>query len=77
MNTPNNKLHDLTVLVTRPAELAEQLASRMEQLGARPIIYPVISIEATADSSQADQLLQQLDDFDIAIFISPSAVTHL
>ncbi len=75
MNTPNNKLHGLTVLVTRPVELAKQLASRIEQLGARPIIYPVISIETTTDSSQTDQLLQQLDDFDIAIFISPSAVT--
>lgn len=75
MNTLNNKLHGLTVLVTRPVDLAKQLASRIEQLGARPIIYPVISIETTPVSSQTDQLLQQLDSFDIAIFISPSAVT--
>ncbi len=71
----NHKLHGLTILVTRPVELAQQLASKIEQLGAQPIIYPVISIETTPDSSKTDQLLQQLDSFDIAIFISPSAVT--
>ncbi len=75
MNTRNHKLHGLTVLITRPVELAKQLASRIEQLGARPIIYPVISIETTPDNIQTNQLLQQLDGFDIAIFISPSAVT--
>jgi uroporphyrinogen-III synthase len=71
----HNKLHGLTVLVTRPIELAKQLASKIERLGAHSIIYPVISIEAPDNSAQRDQLLQQLDDFDIAIFISPTAVT--
>jgi uroporphyrinogen-III synthase len=75
MKPLHDKLHGLTVLVTRPIELAKQLASKIEQLGARSIIYPVISIEAPDNSSQRDQLLQQLDDFDIAIFISPTAVT--
>jgi uroporphyrinogen-III synthase len=75
MKPLHNKLHGLTVLVTRPIELAKQLASKIEQLGARSIIYPVISIEAPDDTTQRDQLLQQLEDFDIAIFISPTAVT--
>lgn len=75
MKPLHNKLHGLTVLITRPTELAKQLASKTEQLGARSIIYPVISIEAPDNTTQRDQLLQQLDDFDIAIFISPTAVT--
>jgi uroporphyrinogen-III synthase len=74
MKPSHNKLHGLTVLVTRPIELAKQLARKIEQHGGRSIIYPVISIEAPDNSSQRDQLLQQLEDFDIAVFISPTAV---
>lgn len=75
MNTLHKQMHGLTVLVTRPIELAKQLARRIEQLGAHSIIYPVISIEAPDNSAQRDKRLQQLEDFDIAIFISPTAVT--
>lgn len=74
MKPQHSKLHGLTVLVTRPIELAKQLAQKIKQHGGHSIIYPVISIEAPDKSSQRDQLLQQLDDFDIAIFISPTAV---
>lgn len=74
MNTRHGKLHNLTVLVTRPIGLAQQLAQKIEFYGGRAIIYPVISIETPDHNAQRDQLLLQLEDFDIAIFISPTAV---
>jgi uroporphyrinogen-III synthase len=75
MNTHPTTLRGLTVLVTRPLELSKQLASQIEKLGAQTIIYPAISIEAPEDNARRDQELQQLGRYDIAIFISPSAVS--
>jgi uroporphyrinogen-III synthase len=75
MNKTINTLRGVTVLVTRPAVLAKQLAKKIEQCGGRSIIYPAISIETPDNPKQRDQLLQQLEHYDIAIFISPTAVT--
>jgi uroporphyrinogen-III synthase len=67
-------LADLKVLVTRPKELANNLALLIEQAGGIPILYPVISIEEPKNTELRDRALKQLSSFDIAVFISPTAV---
>jgi uroporphyrinogen-III synthase len=58
------------VVLTRPRELAEPFARLLERRGARPIIFPAIEIQPL----QAPKALSRLRDYDLAIFISPSAV---
>jgi uroporphyrinogen-III synthase len=58
------------IVVTRPRELAQSLAALIEAAGGRPILFPAIAIEALA----APPALRSLQRFDLAIFVSPSAV---
>jgi uroporphyrinogen-III synthase len=62
------------VLVTRPREQASGLAALIEAAGGRALLYPTIEIEDPADPGPALSLIDRLEEFDIAIFISPSAV---
>jgi len=74
MNTSLASLNGLTVLVTRPIGLSDELCQRVEQAGGHAMRYPVISIEEPLNEQSRALALQSLADFDIAIFISPSAV---
>lgn len=58
------------VLVTRPAGMAAGLAERIERAGGRPIVFPAIAIEALPRPAT----LERLDQFALAIFVSPTAV---
>ena len=74
MNSSVETLQGLTVMVTRPQEQAGNLAGLIEKNGGVAFLYPVINIDDTDDTEQRDQLLHRLPAFDIAIFISPTAV---
>lgn len=67
-------LHQLGVLVTRPAHQAEGLCSLIKQAGGRPIRLPVIDIIGPDDEATAKSMLAELAKFDIVIFISANAV---
>lgn len=58
------------VLVTRPREQATGLARAIEAAGGRAEIFPAIEIE----DLPPPPLLERLADFDLAIFVSPTAV---
>lgn len=58
------------ILVTRPKDLAEPLARLIEQRGGRAIVFPVLEIEPLPKPAA----LARLGEFDIAVFVSPSAV---
>jgi len=58
------------IVVTRPRELAPGLARRIESAGGKAILFPAIEIE----DLPPPQALRRLDAFDLAIFISPTAV---
>ena len=64
------------VIVTRPAEQSDGLAKAVEREGGRAIVFPVIAIEDIADRSRLARIVERLDDFDVAIFISPNAVAN-
>jgi uroporphyrinogen-III synthase len=58
------------VVLTRPRELAEPFAGLLERRGARAIVFPAIEIQPLAPP----RTLSSLTDYDLAIFVSPSAV---
>jgi uroporphyrinogen-III synthase len=58
------------VVLTRPRELAEPFARLLERRGARPIIFPAIEIRPLTPPG----MLAHLRDYDLAVFISPTAV---
>lgn len=69
-------LQGIGVLVTRPAHQAEGLCRLIEAEGGQPIRWPVITIEAPRDLSRVSQVIDRLEEFQIAIFISTNAVHY-
>ena len=68
------KLQDIGVLVTRPAHQAEPLCRLIEQHSGIPIRFPTLEIADIENDQNLNSQIQRLDEFDIAIFISPNAV---
>lgn len=62
------------ILVTRPRELAGGLAALIAQAGGEPVLYPAIEIRDPEDAGAARAALARLEAFDLAVFVSPSAV---
>ena len=58
------------VVITRPRELADSLAAAIARRGGRPILFPAIAIEELPPPGA----LQRLGDFQLVVFVSPSAV---
>jgi uroporphyrinogen-III synthase len=62
------------IVITRPAGQADTLARLIESHGGRPIVFPAIDILEPGDPARVNALIDALDTFDSAIFISPNAV---
>ncbi len=62
------------VLVTRPAHQAEPLCTLVADAGGTPIRFPAIDIAPPTDPRAADAVIDALERFDLAIFISANAV---
>jgi uroporphyrinogen-III synthase len=58
------------IVVTRPHELAGELARRIQQAGGRAILFPAIAIE----DAPPPEALRNLGAYDLAVFVSPTAV---
>jgi uroporphyrinogen-III synthase len=69
-------LAGLRVLVTRPAAQAQRLAALIEQAGGEAVRFPTLEIAAPRDMAALERVLADVARFDLAIFISPNAVTH-
>ena len=67
-------INNRTILVTRPEELAGPLLRRISEAGGTALHYPVIRIGDVSDSAALNRIIDHLIDFDIAVFISPTAV---
>ena len=61
-------------MVTRPREQAARLAALLEAAGARALVYPAIEIADPAEPAKAAGLIGRLAEFDLAVFVSPTAV---
>lgn len=62
------------ILVTRPAGQAEALSRLISEAGGRAIAFPVIEIVEVEDLRPLLELVDRLEEFRLAIFISPNAV---
>jgi uroporphyrinogen-III synthase len=69
-------LAGVRVLVTRPRGQAEHIARLIEQAGGVAIRFPLIEIVAPADPAPLHRLVDRLDEFDLAIFVSANAVEY-
>jgi len=69
-------LDGLGVIVTRPQRQAAALAMKIASLGGVPIIWPAIVILPPLDKTPLERAHAELDDYDIAIFVSPNAVEY-
>lgn len=67
-------LTGITILVTRPAHQAAGLADRIRAAGGNPVLFPVLEILDITNPRPLMELIGRLDEFDLAIFISPNAV---
>ena len=62
------------IVVTRPEHQAQTLARLIESAGGRTILFPAIEIRDVEDPGPFKRLIDRLEEFDLAIFISPNAV---
>jgi uroporphyrinogen-III synthase len=62
------------IVVTRPAGQAAHLAEALVELGAKPVLFPVLAIFAVEDVRPLQEAAIRLDSFDWAAFVSPNAV---
>lgn len=62
------------IVVTRPAGQAIDLAEQLYELGAHPVLFPVLAIEDVADTTEILDVAIRLDQYDWAVFVSPNAV---
>jgi uroporphyrinogen-III synthase len=69
----SDRLRGRGILVTRPREQAAHLARLIEQAGGRAYLFPAIEIEDVP----APGALERLRDFDLAVFVSPTAVAKV
>ncbi len=64
------------VVVTRPVHQADALAEMIRANGGNPILFPVLEILDITDLQPLIDVIERLDSFDLAIFISPNAVAR-
>ncbi len=63
------------IVVTRPAHQAQHLAQLIKGAGGEAILFPVLEILDAVDLRPLNALIARLNEFDVAIFISPNAVS--
>jgi uroporphyrinogen-III synthase len=67
-------LKGVGVVVTRPAHQAGYLAELIERAGGRAILFPALEIFDAQNMAPLSGTIDRLEQFDLAIFISPNAV---
>lgn len=62
------------IVVTRPRAQAARLASLIAESGGCPLLFPLLDIAPVADRMPLLSTIARLDEYALAIFISPNAV---
>lgn len=69
-------LAGLNIVVTRPRDQAARLAGCITAAGGKPLLFPLLEIEAVFDEPALHAQVSRLKQADLAIFISPNAVRY-
>lgn len=64
------------IAITRPINQAKKLSALIEQAGGTPILFPLIEITPLYDYSQFEAVINKIETYDWAIFISSNAVQN-
>ncbi len=64
------------VVVTRPAGQTGHMAALIRAAGGEPVLFPALEILDAGDLQPVIALIDRLDAFDLAIFISANAVNR-
>jgi uroporphyrinogen-III synthase len=64
------------IVITRPREHADALAERIHASGGEPILFPTIEIVPPENPDAVAEVIGRLEKFDLAIFISRTAVAR-
>lgn len=70
----NQPLAGRHIVITRPAGQSAHLAEALVNLGAKPVLFPVLAIFDVEDPRPLQDVAIRLDGFDLACFVSPNAV---
>ncbi len=70
-----NDLSSLRIMVTRPVQQAGPLIQQLKAAGANPWSFPLLEITPHT-SAQLEDLIAHLEQYDMAIFVSPNAVRY-
>jgi hydroxymethylbilane synthase len=62
------------IVITRARPQAPELAERLIQLGATPVFFPTIKIAPVADTTELDNAIRRLEQYDWVIFTSVNGV---
>lgn len=62
------------IVVTRPGARSAGLAGAIEREGGTPLVFPALEILDIEDMRPVLALVDRLESFDLAVFISPNAV---
>jgi len=69
-----NALAGRRIVVTRPAGQCAHLVQLIRAAGAEPVLFPLLEILDVPDLQLLRAMADRLDEFDLAIFVSPNAV---
>jgi uroporphyrinogen-III synthase len=72
----NRSLGGRVIVVTRPAHQAAPLADLITAAGGSVMLFPTLAIAELDDQQSLLETISRLDEFDMAIFVSPNAVTR-
>ena len=64
------------IVVTRPAAQAVKLIALIRENGGEPLAMPLLEIGPGADSSELRRAIAALEDYALAVFVSPNAVAY-
>ena len=73
---PAAALAGRSIVVTRPREQSAGIAALIKAVGGRAMLFPALEIVDSGNRSALNALIDRLDQFDLAIFISPTAVNR-
>lgn len=64
-------------LITRPQNQSATLARLLREAGAVPLLAPMIDIGSSSDPDALAGALQRLEEFDLVVFVSPTALDEV
>ncbi len=64
------------ILLTRPKDQNPEWADRLELIGAIPVIFPLIEISAPEGSTEMEEVLAQMYQYDWVVFTSINAARY-